>query len=219
MTIKIGATLTGPDPRGPDGIAAAALKVLKKGVTGGIGIATRGMTLDLRKQITAAGLGSRLPNAIRGVVYPGAGKSSLRAAGFIYPSSKGAAEILDAFSLGVTIRARPNGSATFLAIPTAEARKYAGGNKITPAEWEQKTGLRLRYVFRGGHALLVAEMRSVHGEFRVPGAGDRKSGRRLTTVVVFVLVKQVRLKKRLKPEEVAQAWADRVPGLIERIIG
>src|SRR5205807_2155582 len=143
---------------GPDGIdlagwADARLKELAVAMTSGVTAATEGLKGELRGMIGSAGLGGRLPNAVRGVVYPQS-RPSTHAAGFVYPRGKGAQQILDAFSLGVTIR---SSRGTFLAIPTPEAGVAPGGRRITPALWEQKTGLALQFIYRrGAPSLLVA---------------------------------------------------------------
>ena len=47
-----------------------------------------------------------------------------------------------------------------LAIPLPAAGKSTRGVRITPAEWERRRGLRLRFVYRrAGPSLLVAEGR------------------------------------------------------------
>ena len=52
-----------------------------------------------------------------------------------------------AHDAGPRIRARIG---LWLAIPTATAGKALRGRRITPAAWERKTGLRLRFLYRGG---------------------------------------------------------------------
>jgi aspartyl-tRNA(Asn)/glutamyl-tRNA(Gln) amidotransferase subunit A len=51
----------------------------------------------------------------------------------------------------------------WLAIPTSAAGKSTRGGRITPGEWERRTGLRLRFVYRRrGPSLLVAEAECGH---------------------------------------------------------
>ena len=73
--------------------------------------------------------------------------------------------------------------------------------------------MRLRFVYRRrGPSLLVAE-----GRLNTKGravASRSKTGRGLTTVPVFLLVPQVRLKKRLDLARDAEQARDAVPGLI-----
>ena len=102
--------------------------------------------------------------------------------------------MVDAFNHGALIRAK-NGF--WLAIPTAAAGKKGVGNKrITPGGWEQRTGQRLRFIYRRGQpSLLVAETRlNSRGRAVV---SKSKTGRGLATVPIFLLVPQVKLPKRL----------------------
>jgi hypothetical protein len=94
--------------------------------------------------------------------------------------------------------------------------------RITPGGWERRTGMRLRFVYRrGGPSLLVADnarltkrglARANTGRTRSGATYTRLAGR--STVVVFLLVPQVTLKKRFDIASAAQRWADRVPGII-----
>ena len=99
------------------------------------------------------------------------------------------------------------------AIPTAAAGKSTRGGRITPGEWERRTGLRLRFVYRRtGPSLLVAE-----GRLNTRGravASRSKTGRGLVTAPIFLLVPQVKLPKRLDLARDAARAHDAVPGLI-----
>jgi len=159
-----------------------------------------------RRQITGAGLGTRLANTIRSQVYPRAA-SSLNAAALVWSK---APVIVGAHDTGPLIRSR-NGF--WLAIPTAAAGKSLRGGRISPAEWERRTGLRLRLVYRrSGPSLLVAE-----GRLNTKGraaASRSKTGRGLTTVPIFLLVPQVKLAKRLVLARDAVRAQESVPGRI-----
>ena len=102
--------------------------------------------------------------------------------------------IVGAHDAGPLIRSK-NGF--WLAIPTPAAGKALGGRRITPAAWERKTGLRLRFVYRRtGPSLLVAD--SVRLNARGHAAVSRsKTGRSQVTAPMFLLVPQVKLPKRL----------------------
>lgn len=218
MAIRIRAQLISPDGRGVEGFAADCRSDLAVAITAGVTAAADGMKTDLRAMIERAGFGERLPNAIRSEVYP-KGRPSLHAAAFIYPRGKGAQTILDAFSLGVTIR---SSRGFFLAIPTKEAGVGDGGKRITPELWEQKTGIKLKFIYRrGGPSLLVADLRARTGRrggYAAPSQRASKTGRGLATVPIFILLPQVTLSKRLDPDRVAKLWSDRVPELIERAL-
>lgn len=156
----------------------------------------REVQLEWRRQIGAAGLGTRLSNSIRARAYPEQA-ASLNAAALVWTK---APEIIDAFNRGVTIRGRDG---FWLAIPLPAAGAGRGGRRITPGEWQFRTGIRLRFVYRRGRtALLVADEARV----RKRGTVARKGGRRrqrdgilpgAQTVPVFLLVPQVTLQKRL----------------------
>ncbi|MFN3624470.1 MAG: DUF6441 family protein [Hyphomicrobium sp.] len=191
-----------------------------RSVTRAMRTVTDGLKADLRADITDAGLGQRLANTWRGKTFPESG-ASVEAAAFVWSK---APNIVDAFDRGVTIRSRHG---FWLAIPTPAAGKTGlnptGARKrITPGGWERRTGMRLRFVFRRGRpALLVADnARLSKGGLARPNIGRTRSGAVYTrlvgrsTVVVFILVPQVTLKKRLDIAASASRWAARVPGLI-----
>lgn len=143
-----------------------------------------------RNQITHAGLGKRLAGSIRSQAYP-KGKTSLNAAGLVWSK---APEILSAHDSGPLIRSRDG---FWLAIPLPAAGKGRGGRKMTPHDWEQKTGLRLRFVYRRGKpSLLVADKARI-SKSGAAVASRAKSGRGQVTAPIFILVPQVRLRKRL----------------------
>ena len=184
----------------------------RKAVAAGVRAAGEGLKQDWRGQIVSAGLGARLGNAIRAKHYPG--RPSLGAAALVYAQPSQAPKIVNAFEEGTTIRSQ-NGF--WLAIPTDAAPRGARGKRITPGEFERRTGQRLRFVYRRGQSsLLVAEGRlTTRG--RSPGrfaVSRSKTGRGRATVVVFILVPQVTLRKRLDLKSAADRWAGRVPALI-----
>lgn len=161
-----------------------------------------------RGQITGAGLGTRLGNSIRLATYPKA-SASLNAAALVWSN---APVIVGAHDAGPLIRSKDG---FWLAIPTAAAGKSTRGGWITPGEWERRTGLRLRFVYRRrGPSLLVAE-----GRLNTKGravASRSKTGRGVATVAIFLLVPQVKLRKRLDLTRAARQAVDSIP---ERIVG
>lgn len=191
-----------------------------RSVTAAMREVTDGLKGDLRSDVVDAGLGQRLANTWRGRTYP-EGAVSLEAASFVWSK---APNIVDAFDRGVTIRSQRG---FWLAIPTAAAgvkgiSATGAMKRITPGGWERRTGMRLRFVYRhAGPSLLVADnarltkrglARANTGRTRSGAAYTRLAGR--TTVVVFLLVPQITLKKRFDIASAAQRWADRVPGAI-----
>ena len=159
-----------------------------------------------RRQITGAGLGHRLPRTIRNRTYP-QHTDSLDAAAFVWSN---APEIISAHDQGVLIRSK---AGFWLAIPLPAAGKGRGGARLTPGEWEKRRGMRLRFVYRGrGPSLLVAD-----GRLNTRGLGvasRSKTGRGRATVPIFLLVPQVRLRRRLDLARDVESVAGKVPGLI-----
>jgi hypothetical protein len=185
---------------------AAEITAGEKAVTKAVGDAGNSLKTAWRGQITGAGLGQRLARTIRAAQYP-KGKPSLNAAVLVWSN---APVIIGAHDTGPLIRSR-NGF--WLAIPTAAAGKSARGGRITPGEWERRRGLRLRFVYRrNGPSLLVAEGRLNNRGLGV--ASRAKTGRGLTTVPIFLLVPQVKLRKRLDLARDAKEAQAQIPGAI-----
>ena len=194
----------------PDLLAAMEqeIKAGERAVTRAMQAAGQELKADWRAQITRAGLGARLARTIRNQAYPKRGES-LEAAALVWTK---APQIIGAHDSGPLIRSK---SGFWLAIPTEAAGKGRGGKRLTPGEWEQRRGLRLRFIYRKrGPSLLVAEGRL---NSRGIGVASRsKTGRGLTTVPVFILVPQVRLRKRLDLARDAARVQAQVPGRIVR---
>lgn len=216
--IRVKAELVGG--LGPKHFSAAVKRTLALSVRAGVEQATLGLKADMREQIMAAGLGQRLGNAVGSEVYPKKGTETLHPAGRVFPRGKLAEQIFDSFNTGATIRGK---SGNWLAIPTRNAYLGGrGGKRPTPAEFEQRTGIRLRLAVprrsgKGRYQFLVGD--SVAG--RQPGrkaatAGRVKQGRKVETLIFFVLIKQTMLGRRLDFAALAQRWADRIPEFIER---
>lgn len=165
-----------------------------------------------RDEIRAGGLGNRVANTVRSASYP-QGQDSLNAAAMIWTK---APDIVSAHDAGTLVKS-PDGF--WLAIPLPSAGRGRGGRRMTPGDYEKRTGQKLRFVYRKGRsALLVAD------EARISAAGQarRKGGRRrkdgvLTgaqTVPVFVLVPQVKLRKRTDLIPAAEAVVSRIPEMM-----
>jgi hypothetical protein len=114
----------------------------------------------------------------------------------------------------------------FLAIPTESApRKGTDGRRISPSTFPEHRFGPLRFVPRPtGPSFLVAyglraSFSRKSGElrgFRRATDRARRSGQGLTTVVMFLLVPQVKLRKRLDVARAAEHWSGELPALIER---
>lgn len=196
-------------------IMAEELAAAEAAVTEGVAEITEALKTTLRRQVTSAGLGSRLVNTWRGEVYPKRQKS-IAAAGFIWSK---APKIIGAYDRGAVIRSTRG---LYLAIPLPPAGKYGlGRKKITPALFEQATGLVLRFVYRrGAPSLLVVDNARLTKSGRVQANTGRRRGAAFTrlagraTVPVFLLVPQVSVRKRLDVagavRSVEQRFADSV---------
>lgn len=165
--------------------------------------AVRGETAHLksalRDDVKSAGLGSRLANTWRSQLYPETG-ASMDAAGFIWSK---APHIVEAFEKGVVITAK---GGKYLAIPTENAPKRIGRLSVTPQLYEQHRGNLVFVKGKNGKAFLVAEVQASYRKkdgaftgFRKVGKRSAATGNRVTTVVMFLLIPQARLKKRLEP--------------------
>ena len=185
----------------------AEIVAAEKAVTIGVTRAGEALKAAWRAQVTGAGLGRRLANAIRANRYPRSGES-ISAASLVFSR---AAEITDAFHRGVLIRSKHG---LWLAIPTPAAGRALGGRRITPAGWERRTGLHLRFVYRRpGPSLLVADGARINAR-GLAAVSRSKTGRGQVTAPIFLLVPQVKLPKRLDLARDAERAHDAVPGLI-----
>jgi hypothetical protein len=189
-------------------LMAAEIKAGERAVSQAVTEAGNSVKSSWRAQITGAVLGQRLANTIRSEQFP-KGRPSLSAAAVVWSK---APVIIGAHATGPMIRSR-NGF--WLAIPTEAAGKSSRGGRITPGEWERRSGLRLRFVYRRtGPSLLVAEGR-LNARGRAVASRSR-TGRGVTTVPVFLLVPQVQLRKRL---DLARDAARAQEALPEQIVG
>jgi len=192
--------------------------------TEGLRRAARGLEQDLEAATLAGGLG-KLSKAWASAAYPRKGVGSLSASAQVFV--KGSAhteEAMYAFSHGATIRSK---GGLFLLIPTenappvprvkgADGRTRSDRNaRITAAE--RKYG-KLRFVYRRGKtSLLVADNVRARGGKR--GGFARASEKavaagRTATIVVFILVPAVRLRKRFSIQPLASKWIGQAPALI-----
>jgi hypothetical protein len=195
----------------------AELRDIELAVTSGTRGAGRGLKTELRGQVTSAGLGQRLANSWGDKHYP---NRKLDAASLVYTK---APQIIRAFDEGAVIRSRHG---RFLAIPTENApKKGTDGKRISPSAFPEHRFGALRFVPRqSGPSLLVvdglrASFSRKTGElrgFRWAIERGRQSGRGLTTVVMFMLVPQVKLPKRLDVVRAAERWSGELPALIEQ---
>lgn len=178
--------------------------------------AVAGATMQLKtawRQDVASKLGGRLGNAVRAEVYP-AGDSSLNAAGLVYAK---APKLIGAHERGAVIRAA---SGLWLAVPLPAAGKSGRRGRITPDEWERRTGRRLRFVYRAGrNGLLVDDGTARRGAATVGRGFKVARGFKNRTIPIFALVRQVKLPKRLNLKAAALAIGNGLPGRVRAAIG
>lgn len=182
-------------------------------VTAGVTEITNNIKNGLRAQVQSSGLGPRLAKSWQSKIYP-KGQKSIEAAGWVFSK---APKIIRAFNDGVLIRSKHG---FFLAIPTEAAPKRGvGGKRITPSNFPEHSLGRLRFVYRRGRPslLVVDNLRAGTGKrggFRKASATALQTGRGLTTVVMFILLPQVMLKKRLDYRRVMARWEPQLPQTI-----
>ena len=194
----------------------AEMRTIDRAVTAGIKEAGRGLKADLRKQVVSAGLGARLSRTWRDRMYPNKGHD---AATLVWSK---APQIIHTFDEGAVIKSK---SGVWLAIPTPAAPKRGvGGKRINPSNFPEHRFGPLRFVYRRGRpSLLVVDgvriNKSGRTGRRAKGGAFTKTGRMkqgMSTVVMFIMVPQVRLKKRLDVRREVKRWEKRLPGLIDR---
>jgi hypothetical protein len=195
----------------------AELRDIEHAVATGTREAGRGLRTELRHQLSSAGLGQRLANSWRDRHYP---NRKLDAASLVYTK---APQIIRAFDEGAMIRSKRG---RFLAIPTENApRKGSDGRRISPSTFPEHRFGPLRFVPRpSGPSLLVVDgLRASFSRktgqlrgFRRATDRARQSGASLTTVVMFLLVPQVKLPRRLDVGRAAEHWSAELPALIEQ---
>lgn len=182
----------------------------------GLRRAARGLEKDLEDATLGAGLG-RLSRAWASAAYPRKGKGSLSASAEVYAKgSKHTQDAMAAFSRGATVRSKDG---LFLLVPTENAPKVGIGrdrDKLLAAA-ENRYG-KLRFVYRRGKpSLLVADNVRARGGKR--GGFARASDKaiaagRTATIVVFILVPVVRLRKRFSIAPLEAKWRAQIPALI-----
>lgn len=181
-------------------------------VSRGMNAAATGLQASWRRQVESGGLGTRLARTIRKEVFPR--HPSSNAAALVWTR---APVLIDAFDRGSLIKSTDG---FFLAIPTeAAGQRGLGRARITPGGWEQRTGIRLRFVYRSPQpSLLVADdaRLTTRGLAAMNRRRARRDGTRTgsMTIPIFILVPQVQLRKRLDLARDAEAWAARLPRLI-----
>jgi hypothetical protein len=195
----------------------AEVRRIERAVPAGVKEGGAGLKGELRKQVVGAGLGVRLARTWRDRHYPNRGHD---AASLVWSK---APQIIRTFDEGTTIRSKDG---FWLAIPTPSAPKRGvGGKRINPSNFPEHRFGALRFVYRqrGPSLLVVDGVRVNAGTGRVgrraKGGAYTKTGRMkagMATVVMFILVPQVKMPKRLDVKRAAERWAGRLPELVDR---
>jgi hypothetical protein len=153
---------------------------------------------ELRRQVLVAGLGMGLEKAWQRKLFPPGNKRSLHPAALVYSK---ATKLHAAYDAGGIIRGK-NGQ--YLAIPTDKVPNRAGSfghpHPMSPVEVEAAFNQDLHFVpTRSGGLLVLRKVVKGKKKGTVRPATDRrlKQGRETESVVMFVLVRQARLKKAL----------------------
>lgn len=210
--MKLAASLVGPLKADMQ----AEMRRIERGVSDGVKEAGDGLKGALRKQVMTAGLGPKLAKTWRSRAYPNKGHN---AASLVWSK---APQIVRTFDAGAVIKSK---SGFWLAIPTLAAPKRGvGGKRISPSNFPEHRYGPLRFVYRRGRpSLLVVDGVRINKSGRVgrraKGGAFTKSGRMkqgMTTVVMFIMVPQVRLRKRLDVKREAKRWERQLPRLIGR---
>lgn len=174
-----------------------------------------GLRADLKQQ-TADALGTRVANAWRGKFYANAGDPK-GPAGFVWSK---APRIMDFFSSSKLVT--PIGEA--FAIPTENVPRGPRGRRLTPIEVEARFNAELQPVrLKSGRIGLFIDVISARSTRR-PGLraatkGRRAQGRAVKKVLMFVLMRELRSRKLIDLEAIAQRWGARVAGNIDRRLG
>jgi hypothetical protein len=158
------------------------------------------LQLALREDTRGAGLGEGVANAWRLNIYDAASGSP---AAMVYSK---APMIVRAFGQDTTITAHEGH--LYLAIPTENVPRL-GNRRMTPVDVEARFNQDLIFIPSGHGTVLafvnVIPAKSGHG-FRAPTKGRLAQGRHTQMVLMFVMVQQVHLRKRLNwPELFADA--------------
>jgi len=165
--------------------------------------------LAYRGAVRGAGLGDRLANTVRVDIYPKSASVRTHSPAVVVWSK--APKILFAFATGVTIR---HHDGLWLAIPT-DSTPRRGGRPATPEEVEGIFDQDLIFIKGRGGQMLAFIDKSLRGKLKRARAKGRSVDIKASfdrLVLMFVMVRQVRLKKRIDWQGITDAlaadWAD-----------
>jgi len=169
-----------------------------------------------RADIARAGFSKKWQNALRVDRYPKGRKKSVEAAVFVHHNIQYAG----VFEEGATIHGSP-----LLWLPTDEAPKRIGRNRMTPANFERKIGHLVSLTSRKGTPLLgypirLSKSNAAKTSPKITMAAIRrgKTGKgTLRTVAMFVGIRKARIHKQFSIRKVCENARDRIPTLYAAI--
>jgi len=197
----------------------AARRMLRAG-SDAVRVTTRELEQDLEQLVRSAVPGG-LWRAIKSAVYPRTGMAR-NPAGEIYIN--GGSRTQGAFDFFTKPGRIVGKDGFYLAIPLPAAGSRGRNRNLTPGEWERRTGIRLRFVYRPGRAsLLVVDEGTLNGRTgtfrpitRKRTQADERRGflRGATSTPIFVLIPSVAFANRVALQPVIDAAAGRLPAAI-----
>ncbi|HCE10151.1 MAG TPA: hypothetical protein DEQ40_16415 [Oxalobacteraceae bacterium] len=186
-------------------------KDLAHAITGAMRSAATLTKNNWRAQIVGAGLSSRLSNTVRSRVFPQF-EDSMGPAALISVKGKATNYLLSELEDGAVIS---TARGRYLAIPTQNVPKGPGGTRLTPHALEALTGYHLRFVQnRRGVKMLVSDTVAAKNSRGIRPATRGRAGRKASATVMFILVPQVTIKKRLNLINEADRIGDQLASLI-----
>ncbi len=209
-----------PDPRRAVKAADIAEGLAARGVRDGMAKLGRGLEKDLERAYAPFG---RLARAWASRTFPGPGKGSLEAATIVFGrGGRRINQILEIHGTGATIR---SSEGFFLAVPTENAPKRGvGRGRISPSNFPEHRFGPLRFVFRRPprpSLLVVDDVRASFSRktgalrgFRRASDTARRTGRGLTTVVMFLLFPKITLRQRVDLRGIAARWERRAAEIV-----
>ena len=194
------------------GLMAQRLRLAERAVTSAVRSTTRGLQRELRRQLKrafrsapAALSGGSIEKTVGARIRPARG-ASLDAEGLVYSRARyrrpsGQVDLLEVFDRGAEIKAA---GGKWLAIPTEHAplRSGRGGQRRA---WPKESGLKLKFL--PTRDARVARL--VLADGRQTSSGGR-------AIVVYWLVREVRLARRLDIAAATRKWRARLGPQIER---
>lgn len=180
-----------------------------------------GLKTDLRREVAGA-LGERASRALDVSVFPRDGRPSGRAAVAVWARGEAADRLLSGHAAGGIRRPR---NARFLMIPLHRLRDGASRRLLTPAQVEDRFNQDLFFVPlpRARSAIGMMVLRNVvtssrSGQLRQAtrrrvARGDKRRARPM-----FLVVREVAVRKAIDPEAAMQRWLDLLPEMLDDAI-